>query len=343
MDSVDRFPAQRGVRVPADPASPAGRLPPVLVLTGPTAAGKSELAMAVARALAAEIVSADSAMVFRGLCVGTAKPSVGERAAVPHHLIDLREPDQPFSVAEYRPLAERAIRAIAARGRVPLLVGGTGLYMRQVLEARELPPVPPHPALRAALAREVEARGPEALHGQLAAVDPVAAAAIPAANARRVIRALEVFRVSGKPISAYWTPDRAYRLPACVLVCDRPRETLGARIAARARAMLASGLIAEVRALLAAGVPPQAQSLQALGYKETVAWLGTGSPVAALEQALIRATVRYAKRQRTWWRSDPLARWLDLGERPAADALPAVLAAWRSLNAEGEGPRDSRG
>ena len=329
--------------MPADPALPAGRLPPVLVLTGPTAAGKSALAMAVARALAAEIVSADSAMIFRGLCVGTAKPSAGDRAAVPHHLIDLREPDQPFSVAEYQPLAERAIRAIAARGRVPLLVGGTGLYLRQVLEARELPPVPPHPELRAALAREVEVRGPDALHRQLAAVDPTAAAAIPAANARRVIRALEVFRVSGVPISAYWTPDRGYRLPARVLVCDRPRATLEARIAARVRAMLAGGLIAEVRGLLAAGVPSRAQSLQALGYKETVAWLGVGGPVADLERALTRATVRYAKRQRTWWRADPRARWVDLGERPAADAVPAVLAAWRSLIAEGEERGDAPG
>jgi tRNA dimethylallyltransferase len=310
----------------AAPAPPAA----VLVLTGPTAVGKSELGLEVARALGAEIVSADSAMVYRGLDIGTAKPSAAERAAVPHHLLDLREPEEPFSLAEYLPLAQEALRAVAARGRVPLLVGGTGLYLRHLLEGSSLPPVAPQPALRQALERRARERGAAALHAELAAVDPAAAAVIPPNNVRRVVRALEVHQVSGAPISSFWQVRSAARRPACVLVCDRPREVLAARIAARVAGMLRAGLVDEVRGLLARGVPPGAQALQALGYKETVAWLREGGTPADLEQAIVRATRRYAKRQRTWWRAEPRAQWLDLGEGPVSAAVPRVLAAWRA-------------
>jgi tRNA dimethylallyltransferase len=302
---------------------------PLLVLTGITAVGKTELALALGEALGAEVVSADSAMVYRGLDVGTAKPSPEERARVPHHVVDVRDPTEPFSVAEYRALAEEALRDVRARGRVPLLVGGTGLYVRQVVEAPELPPVPPQPALRALWEARARAEGPEAVHAALRERDPVAAARIHPHNVRRVIRALEVLEVTGRPETSFWRPGGP-RIPAVVVVLDRPPRVLEARVRARVRAMLERGLVEEVQGLLARGVPPEAQAMQAVGYKETVAWLRAGAPPGVLEETLVRATLRFAKRQRTWWRAVPWARWLDLGEAPAAEAQTEVLRLWRA-------------
>lgn len=306
----------------------------MLVLTGPSGTGKSALAMALAATLNAEIVSADSALIYRHMDIGTAKPTAAERARVPHHLIDIRDPDQCFSVAEYGPLAEAAAVAAAGRGRLPLLVGGTGLYVRQVLEAPELPPVAPQLAWRADLERLAAEGGAARLHAALVRVDPVAGAAIHPANVRRVIRALEVHHVTGRPISSFWTAARVHRLPALIMVCDRPPAVLAARVAARARAMLAAGLVDEVQGLLASGVSAAAQAMQALGYKETVAWLAAGrEPVTALEDALIRATLHYVKRQRTWWRAAADASWIDLGDRPAEDAVGRIVDAWRAFQA----------
>jgi tRNA dimethylallyltransferase len=318
--------------------------PPLLVLAGPTAVGKTELALEVCRALGGEVIMADSAAVYRGLDIGTAKPTPEQRARVPHHLLDLRDPRETFSVAEYRVLAEAAILGCAARGRVPVLVGGTGLYIRQVLEAPALPPVPPQPELRAALAT----RPAEELYAELRRVDPEAAARIHPANVRRVIRALEVWHVTGRPISEAWRRSRAAggagrRELACLVVLDRPQPVLRQRIEARVAEMLRAGLVDEVQGLLAAGVPPGAQSLQALGYRQTVAWLGSGQPLAALREAIVRATVQYAKRQRTWFRREAEARWLQLGDLPAARALPEVLRVWEGHLAEAAAARGPAG
>lgn len=302
----------------------SGGLPPLLVLAGPTATGKSDLALALCGGGAGEIVCADSAVVYRGLDIGTGKPTPAERAAVPHHLVDVRDPRDPFSVAEYRTLAEEAIRGVAGRGRLPVLVGGTGLYIRQVLEAPTLPPVPAQPELRAELARRPAA----ALHAELAAVDPAAAARIHPADVRRVIRALEVVQVTGRPISEAWAAAAPARRPARLAVLDRPREVLRARIAARVERMLEAGLIEEVRRLLAAGVPPEAQSMQALGYRQTVHHLAAGTGVAELRAEIVAATAQYAKRQRTWFRREADAVWLDLGDAPAVTAAERVRRLW---------------
>ena len=303
----------------------SGAWPRILVIAGPTAVGKSEAALAVCRIVGGEIISADSGAVFRGCDIGTGKPSRADRVSVPHHLVDVRDPREPFSVAEYRALAEAAILACAARGRVPVLAGGSGLYIRQVLEAPELPPVPPQPRLRA----ELQARPAEELHARLAGVDPEAAARIHPANVRRVIRALEVWSVTGRPISEAWAASARPRRPACLLLLDRPPEVLRARIAARVRRMLEEGLVEEVRGLLAAGVPAEAQAMQALGYRQTARWLDSGhGSQGQLEEEIVAATARFAKRQRTWFRRESGAAWHDLGDGPAIAAVPWILERW---------------
>jgi tRNA dimethylallyltransferase len=302
----------------------AGRL---LVIAGTTAAGKSELALAAALALGGEIISADSAAVYRGMDIGTGKPGPRERALVPHHCLDLRDPREPFSVAEYRQAAEASLHGCLERGRVPLLVGGSGLYIRRVLEVGPLPPAPPDPALRAELERLPAAE----LHAELSRVDAETAARLPPSDRRRVIRALEVHRATGRPLSAFLPPPGAPppRRPCLLLVLDRPPEVLRQCIAARTDAMLAAGLVEETAALLRAGVPPSAQSMQALGYRQAVAHLRGGLPREALRAEIVAATTRFAKRQRTWFRREPGAVWIELGDRPAAAELPRVLERWR--------------
>lgn len=304
---------------------------PLLVIAGPTATGKSDLALAIASAVGGEIVSADSAQVFRGLDIGTAKPSQEDRRAVPHHLIDIRDPVQSFSAAEYRDLADAAITAIRERGAVPVVVGGTGLYIRQLLSPDTLPPVPPQPEVRATLMAVAQTHGPGALHRELAGIDPQAAATIPEGNVRRVIRALEVIRATGEPISAHWRAGRGMRPrpPVCLVVCTRPREELHRRIALRVDAMIVRGLVGEVDGLLHAGVPAAAQSMRALGYKETVDYLAGIYDERELRQRLTTATRQYAKRQMTWFRREPEARWVDLGDGPAQVGLDEVLRLWR--------------
>lgn len=303
---------------------PVEDFPPLLVLAGPTATGKSEVALALCADGAGEIISADSAVVYRGLDIGTDKPTAAALGAVPHHLLNVRDPRASFSLADYRELADQAIRACGARGRLPVLVGGTGLYIRSVLEGGALPPVPAQPDLRAALARQPAA----SLHARLAAADPAAAARIHPANVRRVIRALEVLAVTGRPISAVWADSAGQRRPARVFVLDRPQSILRERIGARVARMLAMGLVAEVKGLLREGVAVDAQSLQALGYRQTVRWLATGGTERDLAEAIVTATAQYAKRQRTWFRRETGALWIDLGAGPAGDALPEIRRLW---------------
>ncbi len=298
--------------------------PPLLVLAGATATGKSELALALCAGGRGEIVCADSAVVYRGLDVGTAKATAAERAAVVHHLVDVRNPEETFSVAEYRQLAEEAIRAAVRRGTAAVLTGGTGLYIRQVLDAPRLPPVPAQPEIRAALGR----RPRESLHAELSIVDPAAAARIHPSNVRRVIRALEVLEVTGRPISEQWAASAPSRRPACFVVLDRPREVLLRRIARRVDRMLADGLVAEVRGLLASGVSPAAQSMQALGYRQTVRHLSGAGTLAQLRAEIITATAQYAKRQRTWFRREPATVWIDLGDDPAVAVLDQLRRIW---------------
>lgn len=284
------------------------------MIAGPTAVGKSDLALRLARALGGEIVSADSAQIYRGLDIGTAKPTAAERAAVAHHLIDVRDPRASFTVAEYQALARQAIAGIEARGRLPLLVGGTGLYIRAVLRPFDFAGAPPDPELRVELGRQE----PHALYARLRALDPVAAARIDPRNVRRTIRALEVCLTTGRPFSAGWQPEPALPAGVTFVALTRPREELYRRIADRVRDQLRGGLLAEVAGLLAAGVPREAQSLQALGYKEAAAHLAGEIDRAALIELLIRRTRQYAKRQLTWLRREPVQQWLHPDEAFAA-------------------------
>lgn len=318
---------------------PADIRPPAIALLGPTASGKSALALDWAERLGGEIVSIDSALVYRGLDIGAAKPTAAERARVPHHLIDVREPWQPFSAAEFADAARAALDGILARGRVPVLAGGTGLYFRALTEG--LPPMPEaDPALRARIAEEAASRGWPALHAELARVDPDAASRIHATDPQRIQRALEVYRASGRPISAWQRAHVPQPLPVRLLrlaLAPHDRAILHARIAARFDAMLADGFLDEVRALRsvpglrAHPAPLDLPALRAVGYRQ--AWdhldaIEAGEdPVVAyavFRDRAIAATRQLAKRQFTWLRGDPRLRWFD----PARDrgALDRALA-----------------
>jgi tRNA dimethylallyltransferase len=295
-----------------DPGDP--RAGPVLALVGPTAAGKTALALELAPRLGAEVVSADAMLVYRGMDIGTAKPTPQERARVPHHLVDLVDPAEEFSVARFQPLARAAIADILGRGRVPLLVGGSGLYFHAVVDEFVFPPT--DDAVRARLEAETASAGLPAMYRRLADADPAAAARIQPGNLRRVVRALEVIELTGRPFSSFRgamdAPVSRYRLTAVGL--DPGAETLRARVAERVAAMAAAGLVEEVRRL-AAG-PLSRTARQALGYKELLDAMERGTPVEAALEAVVTRTRAYARRQLAWFRRDPRIRWSTLPPGP---------------------------
>lgn len=304
---------------------------PLVVICGPTAVGKTAAAVSLARAMGGEIVAADSRTIYRFMDIGTAKPSPQQRAVVPHHLLDVADPDEVVTLATYRTLAARAIEQIRGRGHVPLLVGGTGLYIRAVVDGFAIPPVPPDPQLRRAL-EETEAGAPGALHMRLTAVDPAAAARIHPRNVRRLVRALEVYERTGRPISALQRRGEP-RGPVLQAGLTMARDALYRAIDARVDAQIASGLVEEVRGLLARGYRADLPSMQGLGYKEIVAHLDGRLSLAEAVGTLKRSTRRFAKRQYTWFRADPRIRWIDVDGLDAggvARALASVLSSWRS-------------
>jgi tRNA dimethylallyltransferase len=289
-----------------EPSAPRVRL---LVLAGPTASGKTALAIDLARRLGGEIVNGDSQQVYRGLDVGTAKPTAAERAAVPHHLLDVVAPGQGMDAARFVSLADRAIADIAGRGRFPLLVGGTGLYLRALLHGVVAAPGR-DPALRARLEEEAARHGRPALHARLAAVDPEAAARIRPMDLVRVVRALEI-AAGGRRASELHAAHgfREHRYAATLLAIDLPRAELHARIAARVGAMFAGGLLEETRALLAAG-GGELPARVPIGYAEAAACL---RGEISREEAARRVEVahrRYARRQVIWLRREPGVRWI---------------------------------
>ena len=248
------------------------RKPPLITLIGPTAVGKTELAIRLAEACAGEIVSADSRLFYRGMDIGTAKPSLEERRRAPHHLIDVADPDEPWSLAMFQKAAQEAIAGIHARRKLPLLVGGTGQYVRAVVEGWVPPPQAPDPDLRRRLETWAEEIGPEELHARLAVVDPEAARRILPGNLRRTIRALEVIFHTGRRFSEQQRKkETPYHLIQIGLT--RPREELYRRIDARIEAMFANGFVEEVRGLLERGYAPDLPTLSAIGYGETCAYL----------------------------------------------------------------------
>jgi tRNA dimethylallyltransferase len=276
-----------------------------LCLAGPTAAGKTAAAMAIAQALPVEIVSVDSALVYRGMDIGTAKPSAAERAQVPHHLIDILDPLSSYSAAQFVADATRLVAEIRARGRLPLLVGGTMLYFKALFEGLDEMPAS-DAAIRAALDAEAAARGWPALHAELARVDPATAARLPPGDAQRIQRALEVFRLTGRPISSFQRGrGEARTAPPLLSLEPASRAWLHERIAQRFMQMLAAGFVDEVRALRARGdLHPGLPSMRCVGYRQ--AWEALDADeLAALPERGIAATRQLAKRQLTWLRGMP--------------------------------------
>ncbi|MCW0386354.1 tRNA dimethylallyltransferase [Xanthomonas sacchari] len=312
----------------------ADRRPRAIALMGPTASGKTAAAIALAERCGGEIVSVDSALVYRGLDIGAAKPDAAERARVPHHLLDLRDPWQAYSAAEFAADARAALEAIVARGRLPILAGGTGLYFQALLEG--LAPMPAaDPQLRAALTAQAHAEGWAALHAELQRIDPLAAQRIRPGDAQRIQRALEVYRLSGRPISAWQADPGPPRLPLRVLklvLAPAERSVLHGRIEARFDAMLGQGFLDEVRALRAlpqmqaVAQPLALPAVRAVGYRQAWEYLDGVGDAADFRVRAIAATRQLAKRQLTWLRGEQDARWFD----PARDAgrLQAALDAF---------------
>lgn len=291
------------------------------VLAGPTAVGKTRVALALAPELGAEIVNADSLQVYRELDIGTAKPSAAERALVPHHLLDVAAPDEPYDAARYLAEARAVIDGLIRRGVRPLVVGGTGLYIRALLGGL-FPDGGKYPEIRARLRQELAERGLPALYERLRQRDPATAARLPPGDTYRILRALEVVEGSGRPMSelaaAHRFADRPYETVKIGLTL--PREELYARIEARVEAMLAAGWLEEVRGLLSR-YPPDLKPLRALGYRHLVAYLQGEMEFEEVVAAIKRDTRRYAKRQLTWFRADPEMRWFHPRDLPEMLAL----------------------
>jgi tRNA dimethylallyltransferase len=282
----------------------------VVVILGPTAVGKTAVGLRVAEQIGGEIISADSAAVYRGMDIGTAKPTAEERARVRFHLIDVADPDEPFTAAKFRELALEAIRDIQARGKRVLIVGGTGLYLRVLLHGFSLAPPPRDPTIRKRLQQEAREQGLPALYARLQQVDPQAAARIHPNDAVRIIRALEVYEMTGKPVSE-WQHRADSELPALKLGLTMPRPLLYRRINERVDQMMAQGFLQEVQNLLSKGYNRDLPALKGLGYRHLIAYL-TGE--MGLEEAVAlwkRDTRRFAKRQMTWFRREPGVHWLD--------------------------------
>ncbi|MCZ7439046.1 tRNA (adenosine(37)-N6)-dimethylallyltransferase MiaA [Micromonospora sp. WMMC241] len=295
----------------------------VVAVVGPTAAGKSALSIALAHALDGEVVNADSMQLYRGMDVGTAKLTPAEREGVPHHLLDIWPVTEPASVAEYQKLARAAVDDILARGRVPLLVGGSGLYVRAVLEQFEFPGT--DPAVRERLEAELAEVGPAPLHARLAEADPRAAAGILPSNGRRIVRALEVIELTGAPFTASLPAPTPY-YPSVQLGVDLDTARLDERIALRVDRMWADGLVDEVRTLVGAGLPEGRTASRALGYQQVLRFLAGELTETEAYEETIRATRRFVRRQRSWFRRDPRVRWLDSAAGDVVDTALRLAA-----------------
>jgi tRNA dimethylallyltransferase len=304
----------------------------VVAVVGPTATGKSALAVALALAVDGEIVNADASALYRGMDIGTAKPTLDERRGVPHHQLDVLDVTQEASVAAYQQAARADLQEIAARGRRPILAGGSGLYVRAALDHLDIPPT--DPAVRIRLEAEADTLGLAVLRERLATLDPVAGQRIEPNNARRVIRALEVIELTGRPFSAS-LPERRHLVPTVMLGLTLPRPDLDDRIETRTRRMWATGLISEVEGLLDLGLERGRTARTALGYAQAIAQLrGTLTEAEAIASTA-QATRRFARRQESWFRPDPRILWLP------ADAPDLLDRALGALAAPGALPRRS--
>ncbi len=285
---------------------------PLLVIVGPTATGKSDLALAVAERLGGEIINADALQVYRGFNIGTAKPTGEDQARVPHHLIDILDPDERYSAGEFSRRAREAMEEIRQRGRYPIVVGGSGLYIRALVEG--ISPMPPgDPSVRAKLLERLRLEGLEALRKELLLRDPETGGRLEARDRQRILRALEVLLVTGEPLSRWIArqPFGQQRLRSEKIGLTLPRKVLYDLIEGRVRRMIDSGWIQEVRSLLAAGTSPEAPAFQAIGYRQLVSYVSGEETLGQALNLTIQATRRFAKRQMTWFRREPEVRWIE--------------------------------
>ncbi|HLL67591.1 MAG TPA: tRNA (adenosine(37)-N6)-dimethylallyltransferase MiaA [Micromonosporaceae bacterium] len=302
---------------------------PVVAVVGPTAAGKTALSLELADALGGEVVNADSMQLYRGMDIGTAKLPVAQRRGVAHHVLDLWEVSEPASVAVYQAAARAAVDDVLARGRVPLLVGGSGLYVRAVLDDFEFPGT--DPALRAALEQELAACGPAPLHARLALADAAAAARILPTNGRRIVRALEVVTLTGAPFAAA-LPDPRPVYDAVQIGVDADPPALDARVGERVEVMWRAGFVEEVRSLVGRGLREGRTASRALGYQQILRFLAGECTEDEARLETIRATRRFVRRQRSWFRRDPRIGWLDPAASDVMDqALVLVRAGTRAV------------
>jgi tRNA dimethylallyltransferase len=297
----------------------------LIAVVGPTASGKSAVALAVAEQLGdVELISIDSMQVYRGMDIGTAKASPVERARVPHHMMDLVDASDDFTVAEFQGEYRRVLADITVRGKAAILVGGTGLYHRAVVDDLDLPGE--WPAIRSGLLAESDVLGPAALHARLATLDPAAAAKIEPGNTRRIARALEVYEGSGRQFSSFGPGLDVYPpSPITQIGLRWDRDVLVTRIEQRVQAMIEAGLVDEVRTLRDSGMSRTAA--QALGYKELLAHLDRGQSLAETVEQIVVRTRQFAVRQLRWFQRDPRVRWVDVVSDPVAESGPIVAAA----------------
>jgi tRNA dimethylallyltransferase len=292
----------------------------VLALVGPTAAGKSALAIEVCQAVGGEVVSIDSMAVYRGMDIGTAKPTSVERAGIPHHMIDVWPIDHAVTVAEFQQRARQVIADIGNRGRVAVLVGGSGLYVSAVLDDLQFPGT--DPMIRARWEQALEQQGSTALHALLAERDPAAAIAIQPTNGRRIVRALEVIELTGEPFTASLPRDHAV-IDADRIGIDVPRTVMDERIEQRVDAMWRAGLVAEVRQLMALGLAQSRTASRALGYQQVIEYLAGRCTESEAKSATVEATKKFARRQVRWFRRDQRVMWVAF-----PTTASAVMTAW---------------
>lgn len=311
--------------------------PLVVAVIGPTATGKSDLAVALAQRFDGEVVNADAYQLYRGMDVGTAKLTPAQRRGIPHHQLDVLEVTQEASLAAYQRQARADLDAIATRGRLPILAGGSGLYVRAALDRLDIPPTDAR--VRAELEQQAATLGAAALHARLAERDPVAAAGILPSNARRIVRALEVIELTGRPFSASM-PDRTHRVPTLQLGLDTDRAALDARIAQRCRRMWAEGLLDEVTALRERGLERGRTAAKAVGYVQALAQArGELTQEQAIESTVV-ATRRLVRRQASWFRPDQRIVWLDAGDPATALTRAAELVGAELVRSAGRGTMD---
>lgn len=295
----------------------------IIAIVGPTASGKTALSIHLAQELGAEIVSFDSMQVYRYMDIGTAKPTQEEMAGIPHHMIDIAEPSEDFSVSRYVNQSDAIVEGILSRGKPVILVGGTGLYVDSLVAGREFAPFP-ETGLREKLTEKVEKEGIMPLYEELCRIDPEAGAAIHPSNHKRVIRAMEVYLETGKTISRHNQETRekpAKYTPLWIGLDYVNRDALYSRINRRVDQMFADGLVEEVRSLLARGIPAEATAMQAIGYKELVSHLRGETTVDEAKEAIALASRRYAKRQRTWFRRNEAVHWIELPDEPTKEKI----------------------